>query len=71
MEMVFVYGGVRFLGHVMTCYSFSCYFLMECGCYWKIGWSFAIKVGDKWNNLPQAMYLSLFFSLIGGITITN
>jgi len=63
MEMVFVYGGARFLGCVMTCYFIFCCFLMECRCYWKIGWSLAIKVWDKWNNLPQAMYFSLVFFL--------
>jgi len=63
MEMVFVYGGARFLGRVMMCFFFSCCFIMECECYWKIGWNFAIKVGDKWNNLPQAMYLGLVIFL--------
>jgi hypothetical protein len=61
--MVFVYGGARFLGCVMMCYCFSCCFLMEWGCYWRIGWSFAFKVRDKWSNVPQAMYFNLVFFL--------
>jgi len=63
MEMVFVYGGGRFLGCVMMCYFIFCCFFMECGCYRRIGWNLAVKVWDKWSNLPQAMYFSLVFFL--------
>jgi hypothetical protein len=45
----------------MLCFCFSCCFFTKCGCCWRIGWSFATKVRDKWNNLSQAMYFNLFF----------
>jgi hypothetical protein len=39
---------------------FSCCLFIERGCSCRIGWSFAMKVVDKWNNLSQATYFNFF-----------